>query len=76
MSKTQEKKAQRLAESEAFVKERRKQQFLMLQANFDTGLKMYEANKDRLSPEQVTQLEAEIERNMEYLKEYKEKWLS
>lgn len=75
VSKTQEKRAQRLAEQEAFIKQRRMDQYLAFQANFDAGLKIYEANKDKLTPEQIAQLNAEIEHTLESLKEFKEKWL-
>ncbi len=75
VSKTQEKRAQRLAEQEAFIKQRRMDQYLAFQANFDAGLKIYEANKDKLTPEQIAQLNAEIEHKLESLKEFKEKWL-
>ena len=75
MSKTQEKRAQRKAEQEAFIKQRRMDQYMAFQANFDAGLKIYEANKDKLTPEQIAELDAEIERNLEQLKEFKEKWL-
>lgn len=75
MSKTQEKRAQRKAEQEAFIKQRRVDQYTAFQANFDAGLKIYEANKDKLTLEQIAELDAEIERNLEQLKEFKEKWL-
>ena len=75
VSKTQENRAQRLAEQEAFIKQRRMDQYLAFQANFDAGLKIYEANKDKLTPEQIAQLNAEIEHKLESLKEFKEKWL-
>ena len=75
VSKTQEKRAQRLAEQEAFIKQRRMDQYFAFQANFDAGLKIYEANKDKLTPEQIAQLNAEIEHTLESLKEFKEKWL-
>jgi hypothetical protein len=75
MSKTQDKKATRLAESAAFVKERRIRNLEIFESNFEVGLKVYEENKDKLSPEEVAYMEAEIERNQELIKEYKEKWL-
>jgi len=75
VSKTQDKKAARLAESAAFVKERRIRNLEIFESNFEVGLKVYEENKDKLSPEEVAYMEAEIERNQELIKEYKEKWL-
>ena len=76
MSKTQEKKAARLAEAEAFVKERRTRNLEIFESNFEVGLKVYEDNKDKLTPEQVTEMEAEIERNRALIKDYKERWLA
>ena len=75
MSKTQDKKAARIAEAHAFVKERRRQQIEVYEANFEVGLKVYEDNKDKLTPEQITEMEEDIERNIQFIKEYKEKWL-
>jgi hypothetical protein len=75
MSKTQEKRAARLAESEEFIKERRKSQIAIFEANFKAGLSIYEANKDKLTLEQIAEMEAEIESNLNYIEEYKSKWL-
>ena len=75
VSKTQEKRAARLAEAEAFVKERRERQIAIFESNFEVGLKVYEDNKDKLTPEQVAQMEEEIERNKTFIEEYKAKWL-
>jgi len=75
MSKTQEKRARRLAESQEFIKERRQQQIAVFESNFNVGLNVYEANKDKLTPEQIEQMEAEIERNKALIEEYKAKWL-
>ena len=59
MSKTQDKRERVKAEQKAFIKQRRLQQLLALEAQFNYGLKMYEDNKDKLSAEEVDQLEAE-----------------
>jgi hypothetical protein len=75
VSKTQDKKAARLAEAESFVKERRKRNLEIFESNFEVGLKIYEQNKDKLSPEEVAHMEVEIERQKEILEEYKAKWL-
>ena len=75
MSKTQEKKAARLAEAEAFVKERRTRNLEIFESNFEVGLKLYEQNKDKLSPEEVAYMEEQIERQKETIEEYKAKWL-
>ena len=57
MSKTQDKKAQRIAESQDFVAERRRLQLHMLEQNFETGVKLYNNQKDTLSPEEVEEIE-------------------
>ena len=75
MSKTQEKKAARLAEAKAFVKERRTRNLEIFESNFEVGLKLYEQNKDKISPEEVAYMEEQIERQKETLEEYKAKWL-
>ena len=75
MSKTQEKKAARLAEAAEFVKERRVRNLEIFESNFEVGLKIYEQNKDKLSPEEIAHMESEIERQREILEEYKAKWL-
>ena len=75
MSKTQEKKAARLSEAQEFVKQRRVRNLEIFESNFEVGLKVYEANKDKLTPEQVAEMEDEIERNQNLIKEYKERWL-
>jgi hypothetical protein len=73
MSKTQEKRAQRLAESEAFVLEKRRYQLQYLEANFNVGVQMYEANKDKISEEEQTAIEAEMVKQREWLDTLKEK---
>jgi hypothetical protein len=63
MSKRQEKIAAKQAEAAAFVNERRAMQIALFEQNFETGLRIYEANKDKLSEEEAAMLEVEIERN-------------
>jgi cob(I)alamin adenosyltransferase len=75
MSKTQNKRAERLAEAEDFVKERRKRNLEIFESNFEVGLKIYEQNKDKLSPEEIEHMEAEIERQKNTIEEYRAKWL-
>ena len=58
MSKTQDKKAQRIADAQEFVAERRKMQLEILEQNYEAGVRIYEAQKDKLSPEEVEQIEA------------------
>jgi pantothenate kinase-related protein Tda10 len=74
LSKTQEKRAQRQAEADAFVKERRKTQISIFEQNFDTGMRFYLENKDKMSEEEQALIEVEIEKNRKVVEEFKEKW--
>jgi hypothetical protein len=71
MSKRQEKIADNQAEADAFVSERRAIQIAVFEQNFETGLKIYEANKDKLSKEEAALLEVEIERNRTLIEKLK-----
>lgn len=71
MSKRQEKIASNQAEANAFVNERRTMQLAIFEQNFETGLKIYEANKDKLSEEEAAMLEVEIERNRTLIEKLK-----
>lgn len=71
MSKRQEKIAAKQAEAAAFVNERRAMQVAIFEQNFETGLKIYEANKDKLSKEEAAMLEVEIERNRTLIEKLK-----
>jgi len=57
MSKTQDKRAERLAEAENFVAERRRVQLQILEQNFEIGVKMYQDQKDTLAPDEIEQIE-------------------
>jgi hypothetical protein len=74
LSKTQQKRAQRKAEAEAFVQERRKTQISLFEQNFDTGMRFYLDNKDKMSEEEQALIEVEIEKNRKLVEEFKEKW--
>lgn len=63
MSRRQEKIKANQAAANEFVGERRAVQLAIFEQNFETGLKIYESNKDKLTEEQTAMLEAEIERN-------------
>lgn len=67
MSKTQDKRAQRKAEQQAFIAERRKMQLAIFQANFEVGMQLYLANKDKMSPEEIELVEIEIQKNKDLL---------
>ena len=71
VSKRQEKIAARQAEAAAFVNERRAMQIALFEQNFETGLKIYEANKDKLSKEEAAILEIEIEKNRTLIEKLK-----
>ena len=75
MSKTSEKRAARTAEAVDFVKQRREMTLEIFERNFEVGLKIYEDNKDKMSPEEIELLEAEIESERKTVEEYKVKWL-
>jgi hypothetical protein len=58
MSKAQDKKELRIKEQKEFILERRTQQLAMLEQAYETGLRVYETNKDKLSVEQIEAIEA------------------
>ena len=74
LSKTQEKRAKRKAEAEEFVRERRKSQITMFEHKFDTGMRFYMENKEKMSEEEQALIESEIEKNRKLIEEFKEKW--
>ena len=57
MSKTQDKKAARIAEAAAFVKVRRTQNLKMFEQSFKAGVQMMESQKEKFSPEELESLE-------------------
>lgn len=71
VSKTQEKRAARLAESQAFVTERRKYQLAYLEANFNIGVQMYQDNKDNISDSDRVAIEDEMAKQREFLDKLK-----
>lgn len=71
MSKRQEKIEERRAEQQEFIAQRRKMQLAIFQANFDIGMKIYEENKDKMSPEEIELVEIEIKKNRELLDKLK-----
>jgi hypothetical protein len=58
MSKRQEKIQANIVRQQEFLNERRITQLGMLQRAYDVGMKLYEDNKDKLSPEEIEQIEA------------------
>lgn len=71
-SKRQEKTFARQAAATEFVNERRTIQIAVFEQNFETGLRIYEANKDKLSKEEAAMLEVEIERNRSLIEKLKD----
>jgi len=71
MSKTQEKKAARLQEAAEFVGVRRTIQYQILLSNFNVGVRMFEANKEKLSQEERDLLQVEMEKQWALLEQIK-----
>jgi cob(I)alamin adenosyltransferase len=71
MSKTQDKKELRIKEAKEFVAARRSLQVELFEQNIAVGMKIYEENKDKFTPEEIEILEKEIQRNKELLEKFK-----
>jgi hypothetical protein len=71
MSKTQDKKELRIKEAKEFVASRRALQVELFEQNIAVGLRLYEENKDKFTPEEIDMLEKEIQRNKELLDRFK-----
>jgi pyruvate formate-lyase activating enzyme-like uncharacterized protein len=74
VSNRKDKIAERQAEQHEFLKERRQLQIAVFESNFNVGLNFYQENKDKMSEEEITMIEAEIESNRKLLEELKAKW--
>lgn len=72
MSKRQEKIKQKIAERAEFISERRKTQLAVFESNFESGLRMFENNKDKLTPEQTAVLDKQMEENRELLEKLRD----
>ena len=57
MSKRQEKIQANIKRQQDFIAARRQQQLVMLEQAYQIGLKLYEENKDKLSAEEIEQIE-------------------
>lgn len=73
MSKTQDKRARRKEETRVFVAARLSQNLAMFEQNFEVGVQLYEANKDKLSDEEKAQIEHQMELNRRLIDELKSK---
>lgn len=65
MSKTQEKRARRLAEQQEFLRARKIKQLTLFEEALEFGLKVYQDNKDKLTPEDIEKIESELVKNRE-----------
>jgi late competence protein required for DNA uptake (superfamily II DNA/RNA helicase) len=67
MSKRQEKIERRKKEQQEFLQQRRAQQLIIFETGIKAGNAFYEANKDKISPEEQALIEAEMKTNDELL---------
>lgn len=72
MSKTQEKRAQRKAEQQEFLRARKTIQLQMFEQALEVGLKVYEDNKGRLSESDISKIEAQLEENRALIKKLRD----
>lgn len=71
MSKTQEKRARRKAEQQEFIKQRRKQELVLLEMQFQRGVELYEQYKDTMSEDDIKILEDEKQKFLDMLNAFK-----
>jgi hypothetical protein len=74
MSKTQDKRAARMAEQKEFIKKRRTAQLAVFESNFNAGLQFYNDNKDKMSEEEIALIDKEIEDNLAIIHNIKKEW--
>ena len=74
MSKTQDKRAERVQEAENFVKERRANQLVIFEANLLAGQQLFENNKEKLSAEEILVIEKELADNQALLEKLRQEW--
>lgn len=67
MSKTQDKRAQRKAEQQEFLRARKAMQLVMFEQALEAGLAVYENNKDKLSEDDIAKIEAQLEENKQLI---------
>lgn len=71
MSKTQEKRARRLAEQQAFLAEKWAKQAAVLEDNYALGVKLFEDNKEKLSEDERLIIEKEMATQREFIDKFK-----
>lgn len=67
MSNRQDKIKANIDSQQEFLSARRTQQLMMLEQAYETGLRIYEANKDKMSPEEIKQIEGMKAEQLELL---------
>lgn len=67
MSKTQDKRLLRKQEAADFVATRRDIQVALFENNLKAGIEVFQANKDKLTPEQIVEIEAQLVENQALL---------
>jgi hypothetical protein len=72
MSKTQEKRAARKAEQQAFIRARREMQIAQWENNLEIGERIYSENKEKLSQEEIEILDKQLTQNRELLAKLKD----
>jgi hypothetical protein len=71
MSNRQNKIQASIDNQQEFISASRQQQLMMLEQAYETGLKIYEANKDKMSPEEIEQIEKMKAEQLELLEKVK-----
>jgi hypothetical protein len=74
MSKTQEKKEQNIAAAAKFLNERHQVQMAVFESNFEAGVQVYLANKEKMSPEEIELVEKEMAGAQELIDKLKVEW--
>jgi hypothetical protein len=74
MSKTQDKRTERMQEAENFVKARHANQLAIFESNLLAGQQLFESNKEKLSAEEILVIEKELEDNQALLEKLRKEW--
>jgi len=71
MSKTQDKRHKAIMDQAEFLSKRHAMNLMMFEQNLEAGIAVFEANKDKLSPEEIELLETQIAENKKLIDELK-----
>ena len=74
MSKAQEKKDRNIAEAAKFIKERHQVQMAVFESNFEAGVQIFLANKEKMSPEEIEVVEKEMKEAQALIDKLKVDW--